>query len=147
MAVEIEIQYQTENNPTVVIKQGYILQSHTILFSSPTPIHYPSSPSLKLPPGHSNLLRLPGGVRQAGSCRRHGCREWNTGPAAGVGPGGSRRRAPGPAEGWAAENPRPAEPRSHRRPVCPNSTEMFHGAAPGWGWGVGYGWVMEWVQV
>lgn len=98
----------------------------------PTPICFPSPPSPSFPAGQSSLLcHFPDGVRQVGSYRRRGCRGWSTGPAGGVGPGGSRRRVPGPAGGWAARNPRPAEPRSRRRPARLSNTRTFRGAAPG----------------
>ena len=113
-------------------EHGYMLQPYTILPSSPTPTRFPSPPSLSLPAGRSSLLSRPAaGARRAGSCRRPGCRGWNTCPAGGVGPGGRRRRGPGPAGGWAAGSPRPAEPRSRCHPAGLSSTGRFRGAAPG----------------
>lgn len=115
-----------------LIEQGYILQPYTILPSSPTPTRFPSPPSLSLPAGRSSLPSRPAAdARRAGSCRRRGCRGWNTCPAGGVGPGGRRRRGPGPAGGWAAGSPRPAEPRSRCHPAGLSSTGRFRGAAPG----------------
>lgn len=95
------------------------------------PTHYPSSPCQRnLPCRSSLLLQSPGDAWQAGSCRRHGCREWSTCPAEGAGPGDSTRRAPRPEAGWAAGSPPRAEPRSWYHPAGQSSTEMFHVAEP-----------------
>lgn len=95
------------------------------------PTHYPSPPSQRHLPFRSSLLpQSPGDAWRAGSCRRHGCREWSTCPAGGVGPGDSTQRAPRPEEGWAAGSPPPAEPRSWCHPAGQSSTEMFHVAGP-----------------
>lgn len=97
----------------------------------PTPRHYPSPPCLSHSSHHSSPLHQPGGAWQAGSYRQRGCRGWSTCPAGGVWPVGSTRRAPGPAEEWAAGNPQPARLRRLCHPAGRSSTETFHEAAPG----------------
>lgn len=95
------------------------------------PTHSPFPPSQRHPPCRSILLpQSPGDAWRAGSCRRHGCMEWSTCPAGGVGPGDSMQRAPRPGEGWAAGSPPRAEPRSWCHPAGQSSTQMFHVAEP-----------------
>lgn len=94
----------------------------------------------RLSPSHCYRLHL--GLRSsrcpgrgagwpAGSCTRPGCTGWSTGPAAGVGPGGSMQPAPGPAEGWPGGSPPPAEPRSLRQSAGRSSRGSSREGGPG----------------
>lgn len=113
-----------------------------VLLSPFFPLSPPSSHLHLTPrpfPSHHHQLHLDhrsspcrghGAGWRAGSCTQPGCTGWSTGPAGGVGPGGSRQPAPGPAKGWPRGSPPPAEPRSLRQTTGLSSRGSSRGGGP-----------------